>query len=131
MTVLHQIQEMWLSQAISHSTWGYPIVGAAHVLGMVLFGGTVLVTDLHILGVTTELRGWRWIGFLIVTLTGILLFIANPVRYSASAFFRLKMLLLLLLSANAALFPRARLAAYLSLMLWIAVIFASRGIAFF
>ena len=122
---------MWLSRAISHSTWGYPIVSAVHVLAMALFGGTVLVTNLRILGVTSELRGWRWIGFLIVALTGALLFIANPVRYSASAFFRMKMLLLLLLSLNAALFPRARLAAYLSLMLWIAVIFASRGIAFF
>jgi hypothetical protein len=129
--LFHQIQEMWLSRAISHSTWGYPIVSALHVLGMALFGGTVLVTNLRILGVTSELRGWRWIGFLIVALTGALLFIANPVRYSASAFFRVKMLLLLLLSLNAALFPRARLAAYLSLMLWIAVIFASRGIAFF
>src|SRR5215831_4889028 len=129
--VFQQIQHMWLSQAISHSTWGYPIVSAVHVLAMVLFGGTVLVTDLRILGVTTELRGWRWIGFLIVGLTGLLLFIANPVRYSVSAFFRVKLLLLLVLGVNAALFPRARLAAYLSLMLWIAVIFASRGIAFF
>jgi hypothetical protein len=127
----HQIQDTWLSQAISHSTWGYPIVSAIHVLAMVLFAGTVLVTDLRLLGVTTELRGWRWIGFLIVGLTGVLLFIAGPVRYSASAFFSLKMLLLLLLGINAALFPRARLAAYLSLILWIAVIFASRGIAFF
>ena len=131
MTLLQQIQDLWLSQAISHSTWGYPIVSAVHVLAMVLFGGTVLVTNLRILGVTTELRGWRWIGFLIVGLTGLLLFIANPVRYSASAFFRVKLLLLLVLGVNAALFPRARLAAYLSLMLWIAVIFASRGIAFF
>jgi hypothetical protein len=131
LNLLHQIQDTWLSQAISHSTWGYPIVSAIHVLAMALFAGTVLLTDLHILGVTTELRGWRWIGFLIVTLTGVLLFIANPIRYSASAFFRLKLMLLLLLSVNAALFPRARLAAYLSLMLWIAVIFASRGIAFF
>jgi hypothetical protein len=131
MTLLHLIQEPWLSQAISHSTWGYPIVSALHVLGMALFGGAVLVTDLRIMGVTTELRGWRWVGFVIVMLTGLLLFISNPVRYSASAFFRVKMLFLVLLGINAVLFPRARFAAYLSLTLWIAVIFASRGIAFF
>jgi hypothetical protein len=120
-----------LSQAISHSTWGYPIVSAIHVLAMALFGGAVLVTDLRIMGVTTELRGWRWIGCLIVVLTGLLLFVSNPVRYSASAFFRIKMLLLVLLGINAVLSRRARLAAYLSLALWIAVIFASRAIAFF
>ena len=131
MNLLHQIQDTWLSDAISHSTWGYPIVSAVHVLAMVLFAGTVLVTDLRLLGVTTELRGWRWIGLLIVALTGVLLFLAGPVRYSASSFFRLKMLLLLLLGVNAALFPRAHVAGYLSLVLWIAVIFASRGIAFF
>jgi hypothetical protein len=119
------------SELISHSTWGYPIVSALHVLGMALFAGTVFVTDLRILGVTTELRGWRWIGFVIVSFTGALLFVSNPVRYSASAFFRLKILLLLLLGINALLFPRRRFAAYLSLTLWIAVIFASRGIAFF
>src|SRR5215831_18933357 len=122
---------LWLSQAISHSTWGFPIVSALHVLGMALFGGAVLVTDLRFLGVTTELRGWRWIGFVIIMFTGLLLFVSNPVHYSASAFFRIKMLLLLLLAINAVLFPRARFAAYLSLTLWIAVIFASRGIAFF
>ena len=94
-------------------------MSALHVLGMALFGGTVLVTDLRIMGVT------------VVTLTGVLLFASNPVRYWASAFFRLKMLLLILLGVNALLFPRARFAAYLSLTLWIAVIFASRGIAFF
>ena len=120
-----------LSQIISHSIWGYPIVSALHVLGMALFGGTVLVTDLRLLGVTTELRGWRWIGFMVVALTGVLLFVSSPVRYWASAFFRLKMLLLILLGVIALLFPRARFAAYLSLTLWIAVIFASRGIAFF
>jgi hypothetical protein len=119
------------NELISHSTWGYPIVSALHVLGMALFGGTVLVTDLRILGVTTELRGWRWIGFVIVTFTGVLLFVSNPVRYWASAFFRLKMLLLILVGINALLFPRARFAAYLSLTLWIALIFAARGIAFF
>jgi hypothetical protein len=117
--------------SISHSTWGFPIVSALHVLGMALFGGAVLVTDLRIMGVTTELRGWRWVGFVIIMLTGLLLFISNPVRYSAGAFFRVKMLLLVLLGINAVLFPRARFAAYLSLTLWIAVIFASRGIAFF
>jgi hypothetical protein len=67
----------------------------------------------------------------IIMLTGLLLFISNPVRYSAGTFFRVKMLLLVLLGINAVLFPRARFAAYLSLMVWIAVIFASRGIAFF
>src|SRR5262249_27360536 len=131
MNMLREIQETWLSQAISHSTWGYPIVSALHVLGMALFGGAVLVTDLRIMGVTTELRGLRWIGFVIVMFTGLLLFISTPVRYSASTFFRGKMLLLVLLGINAVLFPRARFAAYLSLTLWIAVIFASRGIAFF
>src|SRR5262249_38126021 len=98
---------------------------------MALFGGTVLVTNLHLLGVTTELRVWRWIGLAVVALTGILIFISNPVRYSASAFFRIKILLLLLLGINTMLFPKARFAGYLSLALWIAVIFASRGIAFF
>jgi len=132
---------MWLSRAISESTWGYPIVGALHILAIALFGGSVLVTDLRVLGlalrdvsaseVAAELRPWKWIGLATVMLTGMLLFAARAVRYSHSTFFQLKMLLLILLAVNGLCFPGAkRISAGFSLVLWAAVIFAARGIAF-
>jgi len=45
MDLLERLQDTWLSQTISQSTWGYPILGALHVLAIALFAGTVLVND--------------------------------------------------------------------------------------
>ena len=114
-----------MSEWLRESTWGYPIIGAIHVLGLAWFGGAVLVADRH-------LRAWRCTGFAFMFLSGALLFALHPARYAGSVSFRLKMMLLLLLGANAALArTRPRLAGGMALTLWIAIIFASRGIAFF
>ena len=114
-----------MSEWLRGSTWGYPIIGAVHVLGLAWFGGAVLVAD-------RELRAWRWIGLALMFLSGALLFALHPARYYDSVSFRLKMLLLLLAGGNVAL-ARARpgLARRVALLLWIGIIFASRGIAFF
>jgi hypothetical protein len=121
------------SEVISQSTWGYPVIAACHVLAMALFGGCVLVANLRIVDNVSEVRGLKWTGFTLVMLTGVLLFLSSPLRYSNSRFFQLKLLLLLLLGVNAVclrIWPRPG-ARYISLGLWIAVIFAARGIAFF
>jgi len=38
-----RIQAAWVSRAISESTWGYPLIGALHVLAIAIFGGAVLI----------------------------------------------------------------------------------------
>ena len=114
-----------MSEWLRESTWGYPIIGAIHVLGLAWFGGAVLVTDRH-------LRAWRWTGIACMFSSGALLFALHPATYAGSVSFRLKMMLLLLVGANAALArTRPRLASGVAMALWIAIIFASRGIAFF
>ncbi len=121
------------SEFISQSTWGYPIIAAGHVLAMALFGGCVLVANLRIVDDVSEVRRLRWTGFVLIMSTGALLFLSSPQRYFGSRFFQLKLLLLLLLAVNAVccrIWPWRGLS-YISLGLWIAVIFAARGIAFF
>jgi hypothetical protein len=130
-SLFQQIQDLALSRAISQSTWGYPIVGAVHVLGIALFGGAVVVSNFSSLEDARQLRAWKRMGFGVVTLTGVLLFASNAVRYAKSLSFDVKMVLLALLAIEALWFSRTRRTAYISLVLWIAVIFASRGIAFF
>ena len=130
-SLFQQIQDLALSRAISQSTWGYPIVGAVHVLGIALFGGAVVVSNFSSLEDARQLRAWKRMGFAVVTLTGVLLFASNAVRYAKSLSFDVKMVLLALLAIEALWFSRTRRTAYISLVLWIAVIFASRGIAFF
>jgi len=140
------IQSTAVSAALRESTWGFPIVGALHVLGIAWFGGALLVADLRRMGVALRseplaevarpLRWWMRTGLAAMLLTGGLLFWVEPLKCYQSTAFRAKMGLLLLLAANAWLHRRAatpgrlRLAAACSLALWAAVILAARGIAF-
>ena len=118
------LQDTSLRFDLSQSTWGVPIIGAIHVLAIAWFGGSALVRD-------PRLRRFRWTGLAILLLTGFLLFWSQPLRLYYGLFFRLKMLLLVLIGLSAVLpARRARLSMALSLALWAAVILASRGIAY-
>jgi hypothetical protein len=123
-----QIQAAWLSRAISESTWGYPIVGAAHVLAIALFGGALLPLDLGV-----ELRWFRRIGLALIVITGAALFASGATGYYGKTFFRIKMGLIALLLVNAIVDSkthRRKMHAAIALVLWAAIIFAARGIAF-
>jgi len=128
-----RIQDTWVSRTISESTWGYPIVGALHVLAIALFGGAVLIPHLRAL----EFADVRWIrrtGVTLVVLTGTMLFASAAVRYYESTAFKIKLVLLALIALNAIAASwkkHRRLHSAISLTLWAVVIFASRAIAFF
>jgi hypothetical protein len=96
------------------AVWYQPLIGALHVLGVAWFGATLW----------TEARRLRWIALVWMLATGVLLFAANSQRVLASTSFRIKLVLLATL-----LFVRGP--RWLVLALWAAVIFASRGIAYF
>src|SRR5207249_2173496 len=80
------------------------------------FGGTILVSQF-----ATQLQKWRRIGIGLLLITGLALFWLHPVQYYHSISFRLKMILLVPLIWT-------KPASALSLLLWVAIIFASRGI---
>jgi hypothetical protein len=122
--VARYLQDTSLRLDLSQSTWAVPIIGAIHVLAIAWFGGSVLVND-------ARLRRFRWTGLAILLFTGALLFWSQPLRLYYSQFFRAKMLLLMLIGVIALLPARqARVTMVLSLALWAAVIFASRGVAY-
>ena len=124
LAVARYLQDTSLRLDLSQSTWGVPIIGAIHVLAIAWFGGSVLVDDVR-------LRRFRWTGLAILLFTGALLFWSQPLRLYYSHFFRAKMILLVLIAVVALLPSRyGRLSMALSLVLWAAVIFASRGIAY-
>jgi len=152
----------WLAQtpgsiALHESLLVYPIVESVHVLTLCLFIGTTVLLDLRLLGVAMRrvpasqvvgLLKWTRAGFVVMVISGALLFYAIPVTTYLSIFFRLKMAMMLLAGCNAGLFHwtiyrsvaywdlhplpplRARLAGGLSLVLWTGVIVAGRMIAF-
>ena len=128
-----RIQDTWLSRTIAETTWGYPIVGALHVLAIALFGGAILAPHFSVLEFA-DVRLVRRIGLTLAVVTGALVFASGAVVYYASTSFRIKMALLALLALNAIAFRqrrRSKLHSAITLALWAAVIFASRGIAFF
>lgn len=95
-------------------TWYQPAIGALHVLGIAWFGAAVFAT----------VPALRRIGISWMLATGVLLVLANPSHVLAGVAFWIKLALLAVL-----FFVRRPL--WLTLTLWAAVIFASRGIAYF
>ena len=119
-----RLQDTSLRLDLSQSTWAVPIFGAIHVLAIAWFGGTVLIPD-------AQLRRFRRIGLAMLLITGALLFWSQPLRLYYSQFFRVKLLLLVMILMIYCLPVRlARWIMLLSLMLWAGVIFASRVIAY-
>ena len=109
---------MNLHTFLRESTWGYPIISAIHVLGIAWLGGTILVSSW-----APELRRWRHIGVALLLISGAVLFWLQPQQYYTSVAFWVKMILIV-----AVLLMRP--ARMLAIALWLAIIFASRGIAF-
>jgi hypothetical protein len=146
------------STSIRESVWLFPILETIHVLGIAASAGTILFVDLRLLGmgmkrerlsdVLEQLQPWTLSAFLVMTITGSLLFLSEPVKCYHSIFFQIKAAMLILAAANAILFHwkvypgvdvwdamphppgRARLAGALSLALWIGIIAMGRAIAY-
>ncbi len=104
------------SVALHESLHVFLIVLGIHVLTLCVFVGTAALIDLRLLGlalrrapaseVVARLLPWTGAGFLVMILSGALLFYADPVARYQNVFFRLKMAVLLAAVANAVLFHR-------------------------
>jgi len=140
------------------SAYVYPSILASHLTGIALFAGTVMATDLRLLGVfmpnqpvsevIDQLRWPKRIGFLIVATCGFLLASSKAEEYYYNTFFRIKLTLLALIAVHALAFRgsvynnaaaldqarripgNAKLAAALSLLLWISIACVGRGIGY-
>jgi hypothetical protein len=146
------------STTLHESSWGYSLIESVHVLTLCLFLGTVVMLDLRLLGwtmrrtpvseVMKQFMPWTVTGFVIMVISGLLLFSAIPVRTYQSIFFRGKLLMLVLAGINVWLFhstvyrnlaawdldavppKRARIAGCLSLILWGGIVITGRMIAY-
>jgi hypothetical protein len=158
-TISHEIQSIGFLTYIRESGYTYPIIMATHLASIAVFGGMILMTDLRLLGlalqsrpvsdVVGQLRLWKWIGFIIMVTCGILLATSEADKYYGNPYFQLKMLFLLLVGVHALVFRRsvygntaaldrapkmpgvAKVAATLSLVLWIGVLSLGRWIAYY
>ncbi len=147
-----------LSPYLHESFYLYNWIETTHVLTLMLSLGMLFVIDARMLGwwlmnvpasrIAERLNKPMWIGFSIMIVTGLLLYIAIPVRTTQSIWFRIKLVLLFAAMLNAISFnkwlstsaagwdfekvppKRARLAAGASLCLWAGVIVCGRFIAY-
>jgi hypothetical protein len=152
------IQESDIGTSIRESTWTFPIIETTHVIGLAISVGLILITDLRLTGAILRKRPFSelWaqlkplftVGFIVMFLSGILLFWSQASKAYESIFFRTKIVLLILAAANALVFeytsrptvgewdtaalppPQARLAGWISIILWAGIIAAGRTMAY-
>ncbi len=146
------------SIALHESQYAYAIIESIHVWALCLFVGFAVLLDLRLIGaifrgvpvshMTKRLLPWTKVGFVIMVVSGVVLFYAIPLRTYHNVFFRMKAILLILAGLNAFAFhngiyrniakwdtggpaPRAaRHAGIASLVLWAAIVFSGRMIAY-
>ena len=152
-------QSTFFFTALRSSWYVYPVVLSLHLLGIAIFGGMILATNMRLLGLAfrdrpisdlvDQLRIPKRFGLVLIATCGVLLLGAKAEEYYYNIFFRLKLLLLGLIFIHGWIFRRsvyyntseldcagpripgrARLAASLSILLWVAVACAGRGIGY-
>ncbi len=143
--------------AIAESTWLFPIVETVHVLALTVVIGSVAMMDLRLLGVGNKDRPasdviesslpWAWSAFAVAFIAGSILFSSKAVTYYNNVPFRIKVFCLVLAALNMGVFHlftarrmpdwdhgppplAARLAAGVSLTLWIIIVATGRWIGF-
>jgi hypothetical protein len=147
-----------VSVGIRESSWAYPIVESVHVLGLTLFMGLLVLWDCRLLGITLrshpashvwkQLIPWIALGAALMTVSGLLLFWSDPVRFYGNVFFRIKVVGLVFAAGTAMVFHfgierriaewdrapvtplAAKVAGALSLGLWVIIILSGRFVAY-
>ena|SRR5437899_438458 len=144
---------------VSHSPWGFSAILMLHMAAITVVFGMIAVVDLRLLGLASrkcavtdlcrEALPWTWGAFVVSVFTGVLLFVAQPVKYVDNHAFQMKFLLMGLAGINMLAFqlvtyrgvaawdrdaavPLAgKLAGAISLAAWIAVVAYGRWTAYF
>jgi hypothetical protein len=145
------------SIGLHESLYMYAITESTHVMSIMLFVGTIAMVDLRLLGVSytkvpvsqmlSRMLPWTIAGFVLLVITGGMLFLAIPVRTYHSLWFRLKCLMILIAAINIAVFTfkverdkakwdlgrvpgNSKICAVVSLSAWACVIVFGRLIAY-
>ena len=147
-----------LSVWLRESDWPFPIIETVHILGLSLSVGTIMWIDLRLLGFVTkryrvseivgQIEPWAIRGFGVMFVSGLLLFIAEPMKCYSTIAFRLKVIMLVLTALNvwyfhakvypsvaewddAAVLPwKPKFVGFASLVLWFGIIIAGRWTAY-
>ena len=154
----HWLERTHGAVAIRESMWMFGGLISIHVLSLGVFFGTVAILDLRLLGngmrttpvsdLVDRLLPWTRASFALMAVSGALLIWSEAAKCYTSTSFRIKMALILLAGVNIVVFhrrtyrtaaawdqavvlpARARLAGFLSLLLWTGVLAAGRAVGY-
>ena len=149
---LETLEQVGPIVALRESVLAYPLVNAAHIVGIALLFGAIVALDLRLIGwksaagpsdaVARLLLPVAIRGLLLAIAAGLLLFATDARAYVASPLFQAKMLLVALAIGNALWLRRidwrgsrpnrrVALAAAASIMLWLGAIVLGRLVGYF
>ena len=151
------LQTTGISVTVQSITWLIPVLQSIHILMIgVVFVSSLMIT-LRVVGsmradepfetVWGRFAPWMWTGLVVMALTGLVLIVGEPLREFSALSFWLKMFLLVISVASILIFgrtlrPEARrsptaefsagrkAAALATVVLWLAIIFLGRAIAY-
>jgi len=156
--IIQWMQNSDIGTGIRESIWLFPIVEATHVLALAFSVGVLVWFDLRLMGwgmkhqpisqVHKQMMPLAFVGFVVMFITGVLLFWSEAEKCYLSGFFRAKVVFLVLAGLNAGFFElstkktiedwdkypippvKARMAGLISIISWTAVIIAERATAY-
>ncbi|CAG0966942.1 hypothetical protein BURK1_01014 [Burkholderiales bacterium] len=156
-TAAHAVEASGIGRYMRESLWAFPIVEAVHIAALALVVGSIVVLDLRLLGLSrripvsslaSHVLPWTLGAFLVAATSGLAMFTAHAMDYLTNGVFMLKMGLILAAGVNAGLLHvgamraaaawdvasgipgRVRVAAGLSIVLWLSVIACGRLLAY-
>ena len=149
---LEALEQLGPIVALRESVLAYPLVNAAHIVGIALLFGAIVALDLRLIGWKSTAGSTDAVarlllpvaigGLLLAISAGLLLFATDARAYVASPLFQAKMLLIALAVGNALWLRRidwrgprpgrrVTLAAAASITLWLGAIVLGRLIGYF
>ena len=154
----HWLQNTPWATGIRQSDLLFPLIEGSHILALSLSVGLIIMLDLRLLRwmlptesvskIMHQIMPWALPGFAVMFVTGVLLFFAQAEKVYTNGYFRVKMLLLVLLGINALVYQLkfypsmakwdlsetvpagARAIAAVSLVFWMVVIACGRLMAY-
>jgi hypothetical protein len=156
--ICHYIQHTSWATELRQADFVFPLIEGTHIMALSLSVGLILMLDLRLLRfafrsergskVMHQVMPWALPGFAIMFLTGVVLFLAQAESVYMNNYFRVKMLMLVALGVNAAVYQfefypnmaawdlgdtvpaGAKATAVISLVFWMVVIACGRLMAY-
>jgi hypothetical protein len=152
------LEQSGFAMAIRQSRWLYPAANVGHIVSLIFFASAVAVMDVRLLGgfaataparLIARARTFAMAALAGMAVTGFMLFAAEASHLVLNPVFQLKVALVAAglvnvaiyefwakraiqgLAPGAAMPPRAKIGAALSLGIWVAVAACGRSIAYF